>query len=76
MARMKKSNGYQDFSGPLWDDKYADAREVLGALEQMAKEYSKNPNDFDQAWLLPLLFEGLKMDRVYELILDGAIRPN
>jgi len=76
MARMKKPNRYRDFSGPLWDDRYADTPEDLGALEQMVREYSQNSFDFDQAWSRPLSSEGLKMDRIYELILDGTIRPN
>ena len=72
MDRTKKSNGHQDFR----DDRYADTMEGVDALEQMVKESSQNPDDFDQAWLRPFLSEGLKMDRIYELILDGTIRPN
>jgi hypothetical protein len=73
---MKKSNRYRDFSGPLWDDQHADTTEDLGALDRMVREYSQDPYDFDQAWLRPLSSEGLEMDRIYELILDGTIRPN
>jgi hypothetical protein len=60
----------------LWDDQHADTTEDLGALDRMVREYSQDPYDFDQAWLRPLSSEGLEMDRIYELILDGTIRPN
>jgi hypothetical protein len=50
--------------------------EVLSALEQLVREFNENPDFFDETWLQPLLAEGLKIDKVYELLLDGAIRPN
>jgi hypothetical protein len=76
MKRARKEENLEFFEGPLWEDRRANPVEVLIALEQLAKELNDGPDDFDEAWLRPLLTEGLKMDKVYELILDGAIRPN
>lgn len=76
MKRVPKDEKLEFFEGPLWEDRQANPVEVLSALEQLAKEFNDGPEDFDEAWLRPLLTAGLKMDKVYELILDGTIRPN
>jgi hypothetical protein len=76
MKRVRKEANLEFFEGPLWEDRGANPVEVLSALAQLAKEFNDNPEDFDEAWFRPLLTEGLKMDKVYELLLDGAIRPN
>jgi hypothetical protein len=75
MKRVRRKDQIE-FSGPLWEDRHANSGEVLLALEQLAKEFNDNPEDFDEIWLRPLLTEGLKVDKIYELLLDGAIRPN
>lgn len=74
--RKLRSGDNLEFSGPLWEDRRANPVEMLAALEQLVNEYNANPDEFDEGWLRPLLTEGLKMERVYELILDGTIRPN
>jgi hypothetical protein len=76
MKRVPKDKKLEFFEGPLWEDRTANPMEVLAALEQLAKELNNAPDDFDEAWLRPLLTEGVKMDKAYELILDGAVRPN
>jgi hypothetical protein len=76
MRREGRSGDSLEFTGPLWEDRPKDTGELLTALEQLVKEYNDNPEWFDDSWLKPLLTEGLKMDRVYELILDGTIKPN
>lgn len=72
----RKEINLEFFDGPLWEDHRANPVEVLSALEQLAREFNDHPDDFDESWLRPLLTEGLRMDKVYELILDGALRPN
>lgn len=76
MKRVPKDKTIEFYEGPLWEDRRANPLELLSALEQLAKELSDGPDDFDEAWLRPLLTEGLKVDKVYELLLDGAVRPN
>lgn len=76
MKRVPKDKPIEFYDGPLWEDRRANLVELLSALEQLAKELSDGPDDFDEAWLRPLLTEGLKVDKVYELLLDGAVRPN
>ena len=76
MKKAPKEQNLEFFEGPLWGDRHANSVEVLSALEELAREFNDGPDDFDENWLRPLLKEGLKMAKVYELILDGAIRPN
>ena len=75
MKRARRKDQIE-FSGPLWEDRRSNSAEVLSALEQLAREFNDDTENFEEAWLRPLLTEGLKADKVYELLLDGAIRPN
>lgn len=48
----------------------------ITALEQFVKESCENPEGFLEEWLRPLLEQGLSMERAYELVMEGALRPN
>ena len=75
MKRGRKDEAVQEFSGPLWDDhprEFGD-RAVLAALLEASYEH---PDCFDEEWVTPLLAEGLDFDRVFHLLLCGAVRPN
>jgi len=45
-------------------------------LEQVYKGFDEDPEIFQKDWLSPLLAEGLKLDRVCELVVESIFRPN
>lgn len=45
-------------------------------LEKVYKAFDEDPEVFQRNWLLPLLEEGLKLDRVCELVVESFFRPN
>lgn len=75
MKRQGKLEANHEFHGPLWDDHRKDQREGE-AFDGLIGQYSENPRSFAEDWLQPLLAEGLTADRVLELLLCGAIKPN
>jgi len=77
MKRSRKDELIQEFSGPLWDDRPEPRglREVV-LLEEFVKASYEDHGYFREQWVFPLLAEGLSMDRVFELLLSGAVLPN
>jgi hypothetical protein len=64
-----------EFSGPLWDDRPADFEEAA-FLEALMKASHEDAQDFEEAWVNPLMAEGLNLNRIFELLLSGTARPN
>ena len=75
MRRERRRRWTEDLTGPLWDDRPQDVREMT-ALEALVRASKENPDDFCEEWVAPLLAEGLNLDGVFDLLLDGAARPN
>ena len=75
MKKAGKIDLSSEFSGPLWDDGQTGDKEI-SVLEELMRESYENKNGFHQDWLQPLLAEGLTLDRVFDLVLDGSVRPN
>jgi hypothetical protein len=75
MKRKRKGLAPQGFSGPLWDDPQPDLDEIM-ALKELLGSSSKDPDEFHNEWVNPLLAEGLNMGRILDLLLSGTVRPN
>ena len=45
-------------------------------LDQVFNAFDEDPEMFQKKWLRPLLAEGLNLDRVCELVIQGILRPN
>lgn len=78
MKRNRKNgNIQQEFTGPLWDDD-TQVRGLgeLVLLEEFEKASIADHGYFREQWVFPLLAEGLPIDRVFELLLSGAVQPN
>jgi hypothetical protein len=75
MKKEGKMDLSSEFRGPLWDDQQSEGKEV-SVLEELMRESYENQSGFHQDWLQPLLAEGLTLDRVFDLVLDGSIQPN
>lgn len=48
----------------------------LIALEQFVEESTENPEAFMEEWLRPLLRQGLSIEQAYDVVIEGALRPN
>jgi hypothetical protein len=75
MRRERKKSAVQEFSGPLWDNGPKDLSEKV-VLEELVKASYENPDYFREEWVNPLLDEGLDLDRIFDLLLSGSVRPN
>ena len=75
MTRVRRNKQNWDFRSFLERWGQGDMVETA-ALEQFVKESSENPEGFLEEWLRPLLEQGLSMERAYELVMEGALRPN
>jgi len=78
MRRNRKGGTIeQDFSGPLWDNgsELRGLREVA-LLEEFLKASSEEHGYFRENWVFPLLAEGVDIDRIFQLLVNGAVRPN
>jgi hypothetical protein len=73
--RRAKGGAIQEFGGPLWDDRPTDCEEIV-VLEELVKASYENPDGFREEWVSPLLAEGLNLDRIFDLLLSGTVRPN
>jgi hypothetical protein len=75
MTRVRRNKHNWDFR--LFLERWGQGDMVeTAALEQFVKESSENPEGFLEEWLRPLLEQGLSMERAYELVMEGALRPN
>lgn len=72
-ARRKKYS--RDFVSILARCGAEDAGKLI-ALEQFVEESTENPEAFMEEWLRPLLRQGLSMEQAYEVVIEGALRPN
>lgn len=72
-ARRKKHNW--DFLSILERWGPEDAGKLI-ALEQFVEKSTENPEAFMEEWLRPLLSQGLSMEQAYEVVVEGALRPN
>jgi hypothetical protein len=75
MTRVRRNKQNWDFRWFLERWGQGDMVEIT-ALEQFVKESCENPESFLEEWLWPLLEQGLSMERAYELVMEGALRPN
>jgi len=75
MTRVRRNKQNWDFRSFLERWGQGDMVETA-AMEQFVKESSENPEGFLEEWLRPLLEQGLSMERAYELVMEGALRPN
>lgn len=75
MARVRRNRQNWDFHSFLELYGHEDIVEIT-ALEQFVKESCENPEVFLEEWLRPLLQQGLSMERAYEVVMEGALRPN
>jgi hypothetical protein len=48
----------------------------IDALECLMRESYEQPEAFQEKWLGPLLREGLSIESAYDVLVEGAIRPN
>jgi len=75
MSRERKGGAIQEFSGPLWDDRPKEFVSTV-VLEELVKASCENPDHFCEEWLHPLVAEGLDLDRIFDLLLNGTVQPN
>jgi hypothetical protein len=75
MTRVRRNKQNWDFRSFLERWGQGDMVEIT-ALEQFVKESCENPDAFLEEWLRPLLEQGLSMERAYDLVMEGALRPN
>jgi hypothetical protein len=71
----KKRAVQEEFNGPLWDNGPKEPGESV-VLEELVKASYENPDYFREEWVNPLLAEGLDLDRIFDLLLCGSVRPN
>jgi hypothetical protein len=75
MTRVRRNKQNWDLRSFLERWGLGDMVEIT-ALEQFVKESCENPEGFLEEWLWPLLEQGLSMERAYELVMEGTLRPN
>jgi hypothetical protein len=75
MKKERKMDLSSEFSGPLWEDRQTDSKEI-SALEELMRESYENKNGFHEEWLQSLLIEGLTLDQVFDLVFDASAQPN
>jgi hypothetical protein len=75
MTRVRRNKKNWDFRSFLERWGQGDMVEIT-TLEQFVKESCENPEGFLEEWLRPLLEQGLSMEQAYELVMEGALRPN
>lgn len=75
MRKERRRKGTPNFKDFVKRGERRDNPEI-DALEQLMKESYDNPEIFHEEWLRPLLREGLSMDKAYDVLVEGTIRPN
>lgn len=75
MRELRRKKHSRDFFSILERCGPEDAAKLI-ALEQFVEGSTENPEAFMEEWLRPLLRQGLSIEQAYEVVIEGALRPN